>query len=213
MDAQALGPLFVHPSTPHYLWIAAAIVALFAIVICVIGLVRGRLGPTAALNGLLVLPAVAFLLGNIVVMQESTSVEFCGSCHETMSPIVESAFEDNGSLASTHFRAGAVPSGEGCYQCHSGYGIWGNFDAKTAGVFHMLHTVMGTYEYPLAMRAPFDISSCLGCHAESQRFRDQVAHQDAGIQAALLSGEMGCAGVCHPAAHPAEVLTGAGGGQ
>ena len=95
--------------------------------------------------------------------------------------------------------------------CHSGYGIWGGVQAKMAGVNHMLHTVTGAYEYPLKMAAAFDIKSCLGCHAETPAFRDQPAHQDEGIQQALLSQEMGCAGACHAPAHPEEVLWGVDG--
>jgi hypothetical protein len=35
------------------------------------------------------------------------------------------------------------------------------------------------------------------------------AHQDPDMQQALLSGEMSCTGVCHPAAHPDWALEGA----
>jgi nitrate/TMAO reductase-like tetraheme cytochrome c subunit len=209
VEAQDLGPLFAHPTEATYLWMVAIAIAVPTMAIAAWGLIRGRLGTTLAVNGLIVLPAFAFLVGNLVVMEESKSVEFCGSCHETMGPITESAFEDNGSLASIHFRAGAVQSTTGCFQCHSGYGMWGGVDAKIAGVNHMVHTVTGRYEYPLVMRAPFNIGSCLECHAESPKFREQVAHQDEAIQTALLSGEMSCAGMCHAVAHPEDALMGA----
>lgn len=217
LDAQTLaqaaeqaGPLFQHPTDPSYLWIAALVVSLPAAAVACWGLVRGSLSAGAASAGLILLPAFAFLLANLVVMQESKSVAFCGSCHVTMAPITESAFVDNGSLASQHFRAGAVPSSQGCYACHRGYGIWGGLDAKIAGVYHMLHTVTGSYDYPIRMAGTFDIGSCLGCHAESASFRAEVAHQNPRLQADLLSGKRGCANGCHAAAHPAEVLTGAG---
>jgi cytochrome c nitrite reductase small subunit len=209
VDGQPVGPLFAHPTETTYLWMVAIAVALPTMAIAAWGLIRGRLGTTLAVIGLIALPAFAYLIGNLVVMEESKSVEFCGSCHETMSPITEGIYEDNGSLASTHFRAGAVQSTSGCFQCHSGYGMWGGVEAKLAGVNHMVHTVTGRYEYPLSMRAPFNIESCLACHAESPKFRNQVGHQDEGIQTALLSGEMGCAGACHAVAHPEEALMGA----
>jgi cytochrome c nitrite reductase small subunit len=208
VNADQLGPLFQHPEEPHYLWIAVVLLAIPSIAVALWGITRGHLAQSTATIGLVVLPAVAFLLGNVVVMQESTQAEFCGSCHVTMSPIVEGLATDNGSLASQHFRSGAVPSGTACYTCHSGYGIWGGVDAKMAGVIHMLHTVTGRYEYPLRMHAPFDISSCLGCHAESTKFRAQPAHHDEDIQRMLVSGEMGCAGSCHAPAHPDDVLMG-----
>jgi len=81
--------------------------------------------------------------------------------------------------------------------------------AKFAGVQHMIHTVTGGYEYPLKPRATFDIESCRSCHATAKPFREVEAHQDADMQAMLLTGEMSCTGVCHPAAHPDWALNGA----
>ena len=126
-----------------------------------------------------------------------------------MAPIVTSLAEDNGSIAATHWRQGAVGHANACYTCHSGYGIWGDVGAKTAGIVHMLHTVTGGYEYPLTMASTYDISACLNCHAESARFRAVEAHRDPDLQNSLLSGEIGCAGLCHPPAHPPDALMGA----
>ena len=134
MKEQDLGALVVHPAVGHDLWAVVVLVGAMGVAIAGVGLVRGRLGPRAAFAGLAVIPAVAALLGNIVIMQESTSVEFCGSCHVTMSPIVKSVrAEEDTSLASIHYTRGAVTTGEACYECHSGYGIWGGLEAKTAG--------------------------------------------------------------------------------
>ncbi|HTQ46041.1 MAG TPA: hypothetical protein VMI75_24970 [Polyangiaceae bacterium] len=208
MNAQDLGPLFVLPSAPHYLWIAGVAAALPAVAIAAIGLVRGRLPKTLGAAGLVLVAIVAYLVGAIVLLEESKSVAFCGSCHEPMAPLVASLGEDNGSLASIHWRKGAVSHVDACFQCHSGYGIWGTLGAKFAGVRHMLHTVTGHYQYPLAARA-FDNSSCLGCHAESAPFRAQAAHHDPDLQQLLVTSQMGCVGTCHPDAHPAAALLGA----
>jgi cytochrome c nitrite reductase small subunit len=208
VNADQLGPLFQHPNEPHYLWVAVVALAIPAIAVALWGIARGKIAQSTATIGLLVLPGVAFLLGNVVVMQESMQVEFCGSCHVTMSPIVEGLEANNGSLASQHYRSGAIQSSNACYTCHSGYGIWGGVDAKMAGVNHMLHTVTGQYEFPLRLNGTFDVTACLGCHAESAKFREQPAHQDEDIQRMLLAGEMGCAGSCHAVAHPDEVLMG-----
>ena len=113
MDVQDLGPLFVPPHGQHYLWIFAAAIILAAILIAFFGLVRGRLGPRAALVGLLELPLMAALMGNVVVMEQSTTTEFCGTCHVPMSPILASVRANDGSLASTHFARGAVPNASG----------------------------------------------------------------------------------------------------
>lgn len=180
--------------------IAAALVAL----------VRGRLPDALNYPALLLLPLVAYLLGDLHVVEESKRVEFCGSCHETMSPLVE-AMQTNGEyLSGIHFRRGAVPHETACYRCHGGYGLWGDAKAKYAGFQHMLHTVTGDYEFPLQKSGTFDIASCLDCHAQAAPFRASEAHHDPDLQQALLSGEIGCAGVCHPAPHPEQALMGAG---
>ncbi|MCG8433630.1 MAG: hypothetical protein MJA83_06340, partial [Gammaproteobacteria bacterium] len=74
----------------------------------------------------------------------------------------------------------------------------------------MVRTVTGNYSFPLVHNGPFDIDSCLACHAESPRFREVEAHRDMAIQQALLAHEMTCAGTCHLPAHPADSLNGAG---
>ena len=156
----------------------------------------------------LVLTMAAYGLGMLMVMEESKDVRFCGSCH-VMTPIVASLrATDGSSLAAVHFTRGLVPTHEACYTCHSGYGIWGTFAAKKAGTMHMLHNLTGHYALPLELNGPFDIASCLGCHAEAASFRAVEAHQDPNVQQALLSHAMACTGACHPAAHPEEALTG-----
>ena len=206
-----LGPLFELPHAPHYLWLVGLAFAVPAIAIAAVGLVRGRLPAGLGLPSAILVPVFAYVIGALFVAERSKSVEFCGSCHEPMSPVVASLDQDNGSLASTHWRSGAVSHEDACFQCHSGYGIWGTVNAKFAGVRHMVHTVTGDYTYPLKARG-FDISSCLGCHAEAVPFRAQEAHRDPELQRQLLSGELGCAGACHSDAHPADALLGAGAG-
>jgi hypothetical protein len=203
------GPLFVPPSEPHFLWIVVLAAAIPAIALASYALVRGRRPSAASALAMVLFPVFSVLLANLALMDESKQVRFCGSCHETMSPIVESLSSDADSLAASHYQRGAVSHTEACYQCHSGYGIWGGVDAKLAGVRHMIHTVTGNYEFPLHMKGrAFDIASCLQCHASARNFRAVEAHQDPEIQKSLLSGEMSCAGVCHPPAHPPEALNG-----
>jgi cytochrome c nitrite reductase small subunit len=182
-------------------------VALPAVVLLLWGLVRGHLPPAMAVAGL-VLPAAAYGLGMLMIMEKSKDVRFCGSCH-VMAPIVESLnATDGSSLAAIHYTRGLVPTAEACYMCHSGYGIWGTVDAKAAGTMHMLRTLTGRYNLPLELNGTFDINSCLGCHAGAASFRAVTAHQDPDLQQALLSRTMACTGACHPAAHPEAALTG-----
>jgi nitrate/TMAO reductase-like tetraheme cytochrome c subunit len=203
------GALFVPPSEPHLLWVAVLAAALPAIALALYALVRGRRPAAASALAMVLLPLFSVVLADLVLMEESKQVSFCGSCHETMGPVVASLEGDAGSLAASHYQRGAVSHAEACYQCHSGYGIWGGVDAKLAGVRHMLHTLRGSYDLPLKLSGSFDVAACLQCHATARGFRAVEAHRDPELQQALLSGGMGCAGVCHAVAHPAEALNGA----
>ena len=208
MNPEDLGPLFHRPADPHYLWILGASLVAGCVFSAVVGLIRGRASLAAAAVGLVVLPVFSYVIGYLFLMEESKRVEFCGSCHQPMSPIVAALQTDTESLSSIHWRAGAVDHATACYQCHSGYGIWGAVGAKRAGMNHMLRTIMGDYEFPIEKKGPFDVASCLGCHAETEKFRIAEDHQDRDMQEALLSGEEGCLGDCHPAAHPESALNG-----
>lgn len=208
MTGQDLGPLFVQPSAPHFLWLVGIAAAVPAVAIAAIGLMRGRLPTALSVPGVILISILAYVIGGLVMLEQSKSVVFCGSCHEPMGPLLASLDQDNGSLASIHWRKGAVSHSDACFQCHSGYGIWGTLDAKIAGLGHMVRTVTGRYEYPLRVKR-FDINSCLGCHAEGVAFRAQEAHHDPDLQQQLLAGKIGCVGACHPDAHPAEALMGA----
>lgn len=204
---EELGPLFVPPHDPDRFWILVLLFALPAVGAALIALVRGRLPDALSSYAFLLVPVFAYVLGDIHVLQESKKVEFCGSCHTTMSPVVAAMKGDSDTLSAIHYRSGAVPHDEACYTCHSGYGIWGGVSAKRAGITHMLHTVTGGFDYPLELAGSFDIQACLNCHAEATPFRSVADHQDAELQAALLSREMTCTD-CHPSAHPSHALNG-----
>jgi len=212
VNAAAAGPLFASPpvqSAVDWLRFLPVLVALPAAAILVWGLARGRLPPAVAMAGL-TLPAVAYGLGILLVMEESKNVRFCGSCH-VMGPVVQSlTASGDPSLAAIHYQRGLVPTAEACYTCHSGYGIWGTFGAKKAGVMHMVRALTGRYAIPLRINGTFDIASCLGCHAGAASFRAVEAHQAPEVQEALVSHAMSCTGTCHPAAHPEAALTGGG---
>lgn len=216
MDETDLGPLFLLPEDPHYLWLFGTAIAVLAIAVLAIGLLRGRLSATLLLPALL-LPVGAYAVGYLFTLEESKTVAFCGSCHETMSPLVQALDEDEESIASIHWQRGAVSHIDACYQCHSGYGIWGDVGAKFAGVRHMVRTVTGNYQLPIRAHR-FDVRSCLGCHAEAVPFREVEEHRDPDVQRELLAGESGCTGDCHDVAHPESALWGvagppAGGGR
>ncbi len=203
-----LGPLFVPPAGPDFLWLVVLVFALPTIGLCLYTLVRGQLPIALSSSAVVLLPLFGYVLGNLHVLESSKSVEFCGSCHVTMPPLVESMKSGGKTLAAVHFRKGAVAHKDACYVCHSGYGIWGDVNAKLAGINHMIHTVRGNQPYPLEMRDTFDITSCLDCHAGSAPFQAVKGHRTPGIQNRLISGEIGCTGACHESAHPPAALNG-----
>ena len=214
MESDGLGSLFVHPGdlTEPIFWLLPVAAALAAAAICGVALVRGRLRSTVLQAGVVFLPVLAFALSYAILMERSKKTDFCTSCH-VMVPIQASALADDGSLASFHVSRGAVPAYKSCYTCHSGYGVWGDLNAKLAGMNHMIHTIRGSYELPFRMRGPYDIDACLDCHAESRSFRAVAVHQIPDIQESLRSRAMSCTGTCHPAAHPSEALAGPGGAE
>ncbi len=204
-----LGALFLHPGDlsdpiPSFLPIAIAVAA---IAICTLVIFRVRIHDTVLTLGIVGLPLFAYALSNAALLDRSKNTDFCMSCH-IMEPLLDVVTPDEPTLAAVHIRSGALPTYQSCYTCHSGYGLWGDADAKLAGVGHMVATLTGRYELPLKINKPFNIKACLACHAEGERFRAAVPHQVPDIQEALLTGEMGCTGTCHPAAHPPEALTG-----
>jgi hypothetical protein len=206
---ESLGPLFAGPPAAHGIhWSAvlATALACAAAVLLLWRLIRGYVAPGFATAGVL-LPIAAYGLASLYMLEGSKQVAFCGSCH-VMTPILKSVGSNDGSLAAIHYTRGLVPHEEACFTCHSGYGIWGGVDAKMAGVMHMVRTVTGWYTLPITHNGPFDIDSCLGCHAFAPSFRAVEAHQDPDLQKQLLSRQMGCTGICHPAAHPESALNG-----
>ena len=205
---ESLGPLFVPPDSPDRFWILILLFALPTMAAALYALVRGRLPAALSYAVLFLMPVFGYVLGNIHVLNESKSVEFCGSCHETMQPLVEALQSDGATLAASHYQRGAVSHRDACYQCHSGYGIWGGTRAKMAGVSHMILTVTGNYTHPLRLVGTFDIQSCLNCHAGARTFRDVEAHRQPSIQRALLERDLHCTPACHPAAHPPAALNG-----
>ena len=130
-----LDPLFIPPNGPEFTWILVLVFAVPTIALCLYTLVRGQLPMAVSSSGLILLPIFSYVLGNLHVLEASKSVDFCGSCHVTMPPLVESMKSGGDTLAAVHFREGAVAPKDACYVCHSGYGIWGDVDAKLVVVW------------------------------------------------------------------------------
>jgi hypothetical protein len=210
MGVDVTGPLFSGPAGAHGIhWMAvlAILLGVAAVPLLLWRLVGGHRLPIGFTVAAVLLPVAAYGFAMLHMMEGSQQVTFCGSCH-VMTPILKSLQGNDGSLASMHYARGLVPHDKACFTCHSGYGIWGGIDAKMAGVRHMLHSLTGDYEKPLTMNGPFDIDSCLGCHAFAVSFRAVEAHRDPDLQKQLVTRELSCTGACHPPAHPPESLMG-----
>jgi len=204
-----LGPLFV--AKPHFqvLWIVGLSGVAIAAAIALYALVRGEVSRELGLAGLALVPGFVIVIANLDMVDHSTELQFCGSCHEPMAPLVAALLAPGAdSLAAIHYQSGAVRGDTACYTCHSGYGLLGDVAAKRAGLGHMWHELWGSYDYPLAMNKPFDIDACLECHRHAPKFQAVPFHTDPATQAALISREISCTGACHPSAHPAEALNG-----
>lgn len=203
------GALFAGPPATQgvpWLELLPIVVAIPAVALLLWGLVRGSLPPSYGTAAVL-LPVLAYAFAVLFMLEDSKQVSFCGSCH-VMTPIAASLSSHDGSLAAVHYGRGLVPHDQACYVCHSGYGIWGTFDAKMAGVMHLVRTATGWYDVPIKLNGKFNIDSCLGCHAFAASFQAVEAHQDPELQQQLLTRELSCTGICHPAAHPESALTG-----
>lgn len=183
--------------------IAAAAIAV-AILIHLLAFRRRRLlEPTCKwlfLISLGVLPSFVLIGANGVILTESKTVEACGSCH-VMKPFIE-AMRDPGNdlLAAVHYKNRFIPDHQ-CYTCHSGYGIFGDVEAKAKGVGHLWKYWSDRYARPLRLDGKFDESHCFKCHAGSQRFDKVEAHQGADFWKDLKSGAATCFD-CHGRAHP-----------
>jgi nitrate/TMAO reductase-like tetraheme cytochrome c subunit len=134
-------------------------------------------------------------------LEESTTVESCGSCH-VMTPFVADLRNvKSDTLAATHYKNRYIQDHH-CYTCHSNYGLAGTVQAKLAGLGHVWRYTTGSYELPVKIAAPYPNYRCLGCHGASLKFQESGGHPPEEMPN-LVSGETSCLD-CHGPAHPAQ---------
>jgi cytochrome c-type protein NapC len=75
-------------------------------------------------GAILVIPVIVVFLATAHGMQESMSVEACGSCHVMESHVADLHAPKSDSLAAVHFKNRYI-QGDQCYTCHSDYGMFG----------------------------------------------------------------------------------------
>jgi nitrate/TMAO reductase-like tetraheme cytochrome c subunit len=163
-----------------------------------------RTGITAASKALLfgailVIPVVVVFLATAHGMQESMTVEACGSCHVMEGHVADLRNPGSDSLAAVHFKNRYIQTNQ-CYTCHSDYGMFGTASAKLEGLGHVYHNLAGDYPQPIKIRRPYSNLRCLSCHGGAQNF---LAKHEKDQIPSLLSGKDSCLD-CHGPAHNVE---------
>jgi cytochrome c nitrite reductase small subunit len=154
------------------------------------------------LFGLLVLPMITMLLGNVVGFHKSH--QSCSQCH-TMDPWVADMTDPKSTtLAAKHFQRRWINEDQ-CYTCHTGYGFTGNIKAKIGGLSHVTHYYITGVPAKIHIKEPFPPSTCLHCHAETAKYLKIDQHVDAEMKPKIESGELSCF-ECHAAPHPRKKL-------
>jgi len=147
---------------------------------------------------LVVLPAAIVFFGYSHGIENSKSVEACGSCHVMKPYLADLRNAESESLAATHYKNRYIQEHH-CYTCHTDYGMFGTVHAKWEGLGHVRRHLTGSYTLPIKIAKPYPNQRCLGCHGESQKFLKSEGHPQEDMPK-LLSGENSCID-CHGPAH------------
>lgn len=147
---------------------------------------------------LLLLPGLA-LTGTLTsVMEETTAVSSCGSCHVMRPFVSDMQNAESRTLAARHYQNRWIPRDQ-CFTCHATYGLHGMITAKSAALRHWLLYVTKSGSEPIRHRGPYPNANCLACHANARRFRNGASHR--ALVADLATNRVSCI-QCHGAPHP-----------
>jgi nitrate/TMAO reductase-like tetraheme cytochrome c subunit len=150
------------------------------------------------LFGLLVLPSMTMLLGNVVGFHKSH--QSCAQCH-TMDPWVADMKDPKSStLAALHYQRRWINEDQ-CYTCHTGYGFTGNLKAKIGGLSHVTHYYITGVPAQIRIKEPFPPATCLHCHADTAKYLKIDQHVDSEMKPKIEKGELSCF-ECHASPHP-----------
>lgn len=154
------------------------------------------------LIGFLFLAPLAYVLNAGLAISGATSVAFCNSCHVMNPYVADLQNPDSEHLAAMHYQNRWIADHQ-CYTCHSDYGLFGDVQAKMAGLRHVWHYTVGDWEVPLKIRGTYDNQRCLFCHGPVQGWQDESAHQK--NLTAIERSEKSCiSAACHVSPHPKE---------
>jgi cytochrome c nitrite reductase small subunit len=200
-------PAFLENPVDHYgsrlligLLIAGIILVLYSL-FRYRGRVEGSLSWGFLITGGVALPLTSIMSGMLLVFERAEGVEFCGSCHLAMQAYVRDIENPRSeSLAAMHYKNRYIPRNQ-CYACHTSFGLFGDYQAKVAGIIDVGKYYTRSFHFPLKMRQPYPNDECLKCHYDSIRWG--ARHQD--VKDEIVAGEARCQD-CHGKGHPAHIL-------
>lgn len=182
-----------------------AVVTLITLSIILIALLLRRPSLTAAQGGKMlafiaffILPIVATVLGASIHLENSTSTQFCLSCH-VMEAHGQSLYIDDPSyLPAAHFQNNRIPKDHACFTCHTDYTMFGDVNAKMRGLQHLYVYYFKATPAKLALYEPFKNRECLHCHDNGRSFEETSPHKEMKQQ--LTNNDMSCL-TCHSKIH------------
>lgn len=182
-----------------------AVPAIILLSIILIGLLLLRPTLTAAQGGKIlafiaffILPIVTTVLGASIHLGNSTSTQFCLSCH-VMEVYGKSLYIDDPTyIPAAHFQNNRIPKEQACFTCHTDYTMFGDVNAKVRGLKHLYVYYFKTAPTKLALYEPFKNRECLHCHATARSYEETTPHKEMKEQ--LASNGMSCL-TCHNKIH------------
>ena len=128
--------------------------------------------------GIVGLPLVTVSLGFLLGLDKAKKVEFCGSCHKAMETFVADMKDPNSStLAAEHFKNLWINHNQ-CYECHTDYGLLGDFRAKTKGFIDVFRYYFGAWDGTVDSDTQFKNENCLKCHSLTNPYAKQELHKE-----------------------------------
>lgn len=182
-----------------------AVATLIALSIILIGLLLLRPTVTAAQGGKIVafiaffiLPIVATVLGASIHLENSTSTQFCLSCHVMEARGKSLYIDDPKYVPAAHFQNNRIPKDHACFTCHTDYTMFGDVNAKMRGLKHLYVYYIKGAPSKLALYEPFKNRECLHCHANGRSYEETTPHKEMKDQ--LTNNDMSCL-TCHSKIH------------
>jgi cytochrome c-type protein NapC len=182
-----------------------AALTIITIAILLIGLLMLRPTLTTAQGGKIlafaaffILPIVATVLGASIHLRNSTSTQFCLSCH-VMEPYGKSLHIDEpGFIPASHFQNNRIPREQACFSCHTDYTMFGDLNAKMRGLKHVYVYYFSAPTTKIALYEPYKNRECLHCHANARSYEEKPPHNV--MKAQLDGNQMSCL-TCHNKIH------------